>query len=54
MKDKSKLRSRVIVIRVTEYEFHQILQAAARLDMSFSDFVRQGALYLVGKKFDKN
>lgn len=54
MKDKNKLRSRIIVSRVTEQEFHRILQAASKLDMSFSDFVRRGALILVEKEFDKN
>lgn len=54
MKDKQKLRNRIIYTRVTENEFHAIMHAAARLDMSFSEFVRQGALILVQKEFDKN
>ena len=44
MKDKQNLRNRVIYIRVTEREFHAIMHAAARLDMSFSEFVRRGAI----------
>lgn len=54
MKDKEKLRNRVIYTRVTEREFHAIMHAAARLDMSFSEFVRRGAMFLVQKEFDKN
>ena len=54
MNDKTKLRSRVIVARVTEKEFHEILEKAAEMDLSFSDFVRQGALILARGRFDKN
>lgn len=54
MKDKEKLRNRVIYTRVTDKEFYAIMHAAGRLDMSFSEFVRRGALILVQKEFDKN
>ena len=46
MKDKTMLRNRVIYTRVTEKEFHEIIRKAAKMDVSFSEFVRQGALIL--------
>lgn len=54
MKDKNKLRNRIIYTRVTDKEFYSIMSAAARLDLSFSEFVRRGALILVQKEYDKN
>lgn len=50
MKDKSKVRSRVIVTNVTEQEFHEIMKAAAKKDMSFSSFLRAAAILLVEKE----
>lgn len=54
MKEKERLRNRIIYTRVTEKEFRAIMHAAARLDISFSEFVRRGAMFLVQKEFDKN
>lgn len=46
MKEKKELRCRVIYTRVTEREFHEIIRSASKMDVSFSEFVRQGALIL--------
>lgn len=44
MKDKSKLRSRMIVSRVTENEFFLFLKYAEQVNMSLSDFLRMSAV----------
>lgn len=49
MRDKSKLRSRIIVARVTEKEFHDFLKRAGTLDLSLSDFLRKAAIAFDGK-----
>ena len=54
MKDKERLRSRVVVTRVTEREFHEMLAAAAQLDLTFSEFLRQAGLIMARGKFNKN
>lgn len=50
MKDKTKVRSRVIVTNVTEQEFHEIIKAAGKMDLSFSSFLREAALILARQK----
>ena len=52
MKDKTKVRSRVIVTNVTEQEFHEIIRAASKMDMSFSSFLRKAALLLAEKELN--
>lgn len=41
---KPDRKTRVVVTRITEKEFHELLQAAEHFDMSFSEFLRQAAL----------
>lgn len=54
MKNKENLRNRIIYTNVTAKEFYAIIHAAGRLDISISEFMRRGALYLVQKEFYKN
>ena len=49
--EKPEKRTRVAVTRLTEKEFHEILSAAAKFDMSFSDFLRKAALILARSEF---
>lgn len=50
--DKIEKRSRVAVTRVTEKEFHWLLELAASKDMSFSDLLRAAALEYLEKNKD--
>lgn len=49
--EKPERKTRVVVTRITEKEFHELLEAAARFDMSFSDFLRQAALIMARSEY---
>lgn len=49
--EKPERRTRVAVTRLTEREFHELLEAAAKFDMSFSDFLRQAALIMARSEY---
>lgn len=50
--EKIDKRSRVAVTRLTEREFHRLLELASRQDMSFSDLLRAAALEYLEKNKD--
>lgn len=51
MEKRPERRSRVAVTRLTEKEFHELLEASAKLDMSFSDLLRTAALLLARSEY---
>lgn len=52
MKERPEKRSRVAVTRLTEKEFYELLKAAERFHMSFSDFLRISALNFARNDFE--
>lgn len=51
MEKRPERRSRVAVTRLTEKEFHELLEASAKYDMSFSDFLRTAALIMARSEY---